>query len=460
MLKKIPKSFKNCRGCEPATDVTFTKPVLMGVFPEDRNPRTLNGYMNKLLYLLQIRYAGSVKSDYDIKDMPFDILIRQEKDDIASQILNSIPENDINKAKEIVGNLNLVSYCNGHNDTKKIIEDLYQGLLKKNYNEQDSKEIMKQLFVLQVVDNYYVNGKYTAFPYVTSIIIHNIHDYENPKHVNEEFDDKSVFKFKELMSSPSLLGLYRSFGQGSLSTKDKAEHNFTYDYVYSPVLNAIMSTILINVLTLSMNKQNKVLDVITTNIDVILKEATEFIEKKNKKLDDYNEEDIEELRSYLITICQKWFKKNIKPKVLPQEEIDKLNSHDTIINEFTELNKYGLDYSYDINDIKKIIDEIIKTYYDTNKDTIEINIGGNLSIMRECTKKEYIKILINNLKRKITNLINKIKSWKLPENMSIEQQSEYNQSLLYILNIVKSYLDNNQMKEILTDIQENITVTL
>jgi hypothetical protein len=458
MLKKTSKSFKNYYGCEQVINPDFTKPILIGVFPEDQNISSLNGYMNKLIYLLQIRYTGSVDSDYDIKDMPFDILVRQEKDDIVTPILNLIPENDIHKAKEIIGNINIVSYCAGHDDTAKIIECLYQGLLKKNYTEEESQEIMKQVFVLQVVDNYHNNHELSMFPYVTSIIIHNIHDYENPSYADEEYDENSVFKFKN--EDSCLLGLYRSFGQGSLSTKIGSEHDFTYDYIYAPVLNAIMGMILINALTLSKNKQPKDLDAMITNSDVILKEAEMYIEKKGKPLDDYTKEDLEELSNYLMIVVQKWFKVNIEPKLLPQQEKTELASHDNLINEFTILNRYELNYSYILENIKNTIDKIIKFYYEYDKDTISVNIGGNAVLMKEYTKKEYTKRMINDLKKLITELIKKLKSWKLPENMSTEQQSEYNQSIIYILNIVKSYLDNNQLKEIINDCQEEIIVTL
>ena len=162
----------------------LVKPNILCIVPERRNLINLNGYLNKIMYLLQIRKSGDIDSNYDIRDIPFSILIRTQNDDITSQILSNIPNNDLNVAKKIFRNLNIVSYCAGHRSTGAIMNNIYDALINKGFSDSEAREILKQVFVLQIVDNYGEEQNYKPIPYATTVVVHNIFDDENMSYVN------------------------------------------------------------------------------------------------------------------------------------------------------------------------------------------------------------------------------------------------------------------------------------
>ena len=460
MLKKIGKSFENCFGYENANSFSLTRPFVLGIFPEDNNKRMMNGYMNKLLYLLQIRHLGSdnIDSNYDIKDVPFDILIRDNNDNVANLVLELIKEHDIEYAKKVMRNINIVSYCNGNSETAKIMYEIHDGLLSKNYTEEEIAIIMKEIFVLQIVDNYFKDGEYRAIPYTTTITIHNIHDFENPNYSDIIFEDGVI---KEDRIDGNLLYLYKSFGEDSLSQRPEgSEHIFTGDYIYAPVLNMVMSMVLINSLNHSLRNKSRNLDNLSINIDQLLEKVNEYIKQKGKELDLYTKDDLKDLNLYVMKICQKYFEKCIPVKLLSKEEKSILEERDRIFREYQKLNTYKLDYGYLIDNIRKIVDKIYETNSSKEDVIIETMRSNSGNIDLQYTKKEYILKQIGELKKKVAEFIKRISGYVLPSNIPKVYVMEQHESLIHILDYVKEIINTEELRNILNEVNEDISLKL
>ena len=333
MLKKVVKSFENPYGIEETFDV-FKRPCIIGVFPESRHRKTLNGYLNKILYLMQIRHFKDIESEYDISTIPFDILINTNNDNNTyKKLIDMIPNDDIATAKKIVRNINIISYCYGHTDTARIINEIYNGILEKGYSKSDTQEIMKNIFVLQIVDNYVVNKKYNVFPHVSSIIIHDVDDFENINHQDLGVKLLHMIKYK---NDNTLKVLYKSFGEGSLS-KDKREHYFSRDYIYAPIINSVMSTILINALNSSINSIDIDINNLIHNIPSIIKRFTEYFKENKKSREDYTRDDLANLNTYMMSFICKYCTDMLSIEPLDKDTKEKLNTSDSIIKSYIKI---------------------------------------------------------------------------------------------------------------------------
>ena len=451
MIKKVNKSFNNLYGIEEVRDNIFEKPCIIGIFPEDQNKRQLNGYLNKIMYLLQIRHFDDIDSDYDINSVPFNVLGYTKDDDIAKMILDLIPENDINLAKKIIRNVNIMSYCRGNDKTNDILVNIYNGLTKeKHYSENEAKDIMKEIFVLQIVDNYIVNHNLSEISYATSIIIHNIDDDENYQYKereNELFSLNELIKEDDKDKRKTSLFLYRSFGEGSLH-KEYREHSFSDDYIYSPVLNAFMSTILINVLNLSLKRQSLNKDDILKNYRSILQEADDYIKRKQKPLNEYSKEDLKEFNDYIMKIIQKYSIQEFNLQLLTEDEKNKLNLNDKIINEYVHLNKYN--HAPNISDVENIINQIFHYYDNFDKsDILEKNVNSVEYISVESIIKKNIEELINIIKK----ILKYIDNLKLPNETTKEIRDDYNKYIKKLLKELSDTINNDKLKMILEEYQ-------
>ena len=84
----------------------------------------------------------------------------------------------------------------------------HDDLVNKGYSEEDIKDIMSQIVVLQVVSNL---SKGT-FPYVTSIIFHDIYDIENTRWVEMPPENFPTDTFsKVIVGEDSILVEYNGY---------------------------------------------------------------------------------------------------------------------------------------------------------------------------------------------------------------------------------------------------------
>ena len=449
MIKKTQKNCSRPYGTL-ITDEAFLKPCILGIFPENSHQKTLNGYLNKIMYLMQIRHFGETDSDYDISSIPFDIIAYEKNDNTSiTKLLESIPENNLDAAKSIIRNINIISYCNGHNITNKLIHEIREGLLKKKYSNDEVNVIMQNIFVLQIVDNFVVNREFSKFPYVTSVIVHNIDDDENIQYqrINADFL-KNINILSDFERDIKIL-LYKSFGEGSLQ-EERREHDFSKDYIYAPILNAFMSYILINAINSSLKHDNLNLDKLFANLSSIEELANNYIEKHQKKLSDYTKEDLKELSNVLMKNVQAYCIQELALKPLNQDEKAHLEEHDELMKKYAHLG-INSEIEYKLQSIQYTLREIFKYNDEYNKDD-EIRIPGNIEIYGKVS--EIVKDKINKLISHINDLLSYIDSINLKEEFNKHNiHQEYDEYIKMILNMVKNIATDEKLTAILDEYQ-------
>ena len=450
MLKKTRNTFNNPYGIVNEDSILTIKPIILGIMPYT-NTKGLNGYLNNILYLLQVRRYPETDSDYDILDLPFDILIKEENDEIDTTILSIIPNNDLALAKKIMRNINIISYCDGNTKTGIYIKKIHDGLIKKGYSEEDTKEILKQIFVLQIVDNYYENRESRDIPYATVVTIQDIYDLENPKHYYENrkynfFRDNPFIHLKQRNNFDRLI-LYQSFGEGSLA-ETEAEHMFKENYIHAPILNSVMSLYLIRLIYMSLNNITIEDNLsIKSELDILLMEANSYIYLKNKDYNKFSKADLNDLNEYLMNKIRIIFKNYIKVKNLSNNEELYLNQKDYAIRNLSKLNN-NLDINYEIIKIIKLTDEIMR--YNDNYDEddivyIEYTNDGNI----EHKKASAINKKVSILMQKTDNLINQLSSLIMPEHITSEIQEEIYIYINNTLKQIKNLVYNDKMQTII-----------
>lgn len=456
MFKKTNKSLENRYGLIDTLSNFPRKPCILGIVPSS-NERMLNGYMNLFMYMLQIRRFDDVNSYYDIDNVPFDLLMAND-DKIDSIIINSIP-NNIDEAKKLLRNINIISYCDGNNKTGYFLRTLYQELLNKGFDEEEVKELLSQIFVLQIVDNYYDGKANSELPFATVVTVHDIYDFENTDYYFEEekesmFQDNPFVHVKSNNENDRYV-IYKSFGEGSLADR-QSEHIFERDYAKAPIINYIMSLYLIKALHMSIyNIEIRDNISIKDEIDKLIEKVGEFIKKKNKNYNDFTKEELMELNELLMPEIQSYFKNNIPVRLLDPKEKNELDEHDYVISEFYKLNAYlGINQLIGNINVKvaKII-EIDNNYQDNDIAYTETNNYG----VFEYKKEEAIKVIANQLAKCFSDFMNIINGIKIPDNISENELHKVKEYISSLLNKAKSSIINDKFLEIINTYCDNET---
>ena len=460
MLKKTEVSLDNNYGIEKIDSLPYNKPIILGIVPGG-NRQAMNGYLNSFMYLLQIRKSPNVNSDYDIANIPFDILISENQDKIDEQINNLIPSNDINSAKHLMRNINIISYCAGSYDTSRYLKGIFSLLMKKGYTEKETKEILSQIFVLQVVDNYTENMNFSSIPYASVVTVHDVFDMENETYKYEE-ENESTFihnPFVKILKNEQndRYVLYKSFGDGSLF-QTQEEHRFDHDYIHAPILNILMGIYLIKAISMSLNGIfiNNNLS-ITHELNYILAKTQQFVMKKNKDFANFTKEELGELDTYLMNEIKTIFKDNISIDTLSKEEQDYLNEREEILRKLRTL-----DIDYALEDITTIIN-IIYSYYDNYSDndivySVYNNSGVKTDFKKQRAIQNKIKILFDNI-NKLLEILNNI---DLTNGISIKVQKDLNNEIKGILNKINTLINDDKIHQIFNEycVEEKIDFSL
>jgi len=469
MYRKVAKTFENPYGLEKIDNKlnNFLLPCIIGMIPYTTNIRTINGYLSKISNLLGLRNSSQINCGYNVSEVPFSLLINEKDDNLEDLVLSIISSNDKEQAKKIVRNLNIFSYCAGHSETLDFINNLYNGLIQKGYDEEDTKEILSQIFVLQIVDNLYdKNVGYISFPYVTSLTFHNIHDSENFKWINSKglFQTNDKFSKIDIVSDSNnnAIILYNSFGEGSLSQTNN-EHTFTNDYFKAPVFNTLISISLINAIYSSYSNEKLDLNLLMTNFNEILEKAKEF-ELKNKNLDEFTKEDLDKFNEYMFKFVIDYIKNKFGFYEIDDKKVELDNERIVKINEFLKMNKYP-EYPFEdeIKNINHRINIIVNYYqnYDSN-DTITIEINDNYGKRKiNYIASDLIKEELNNLLKKLKVLVDGLNKLTISDECSYEikkELEEYKSNTLknilnpVILKIMQEYdvsvIDNDDSKKL------------
>lgn len=453
MLKKTGKSLKNKYGFENYSDNFPERACVLGMFPSPCNLRIYNGYMSLFMYLLQIRKFDLVDSDYDIVDVPFDLLIHTDDENLDITILNSIPSNNIYEANRIMRNINIISYCNGNFDTADILNNLYRGLLNKGYSEDEVKEIISQIFVLQIVDNYRDEKGNTAIPYATVVTVHDIFDLENTNYSDDTLKqtlfEENPFIHLQSHDNNDRYVIYKSFGADSLAERHGV-HRFTDDYAKAPIINYIMSLYLIKALHMSIEHI-----MINNNFSLrqevgeVIQKAMEFCSSRKKKYDDFTKEDLEALNEYLMHEIQTEFKRNIPVRVLTEEEKTTLNEQDKDLTAFFDVNRY-----LNLNEELKRITDKVNFIYQLNdnygSDEIAFRENTNSGVI-EYKKDSAIIMHVDLLASMFNEFVRKITGIVIPENIKFQNRQEIDNYLKRMLDLAKKSVLSDKLNQILDE---------
>lgn len=446
MYRKVEKTFVNPYGIEEVSDDKnpFIEPCVLGIMPS-RQLQEMNGYLSEFVDFLGLKHKSNLNSGYGLSEVPFSVLIDSKTSKIANQILSLIPENDINSAKKLLRNLNIISYCSGHNETLLLINSLYDGLINKGYKKEEVEEMLSQIFVVQIVDNLTNdNDEYQRFPYVTSLTFHNYHDLENLGWQLYEPDILFTSTFSRIghlpNSSINSTILYNSFGEGSLGQVG-GDHVFKNDYFLAPVLNTLISICLINGIHSSLSNEPISLEFVMRHFDFILAEAAEY-EKGSKPLDELTKEELMEfnthMKKFVIEYIQKLFKLNAKNNRTIDDE------RREIIQGFIKSDKYS--FLKKMKTINDYIAEIIDYYqkYDKN-DAIMVPVGNCIELpytIEQIIKKKF-HILLNELREVVLGL----KKLTLDKDVSPLLQNELAKAKTTILKSIFNPVILEIMKE-------------
>ena len=446
MLKKAEKDFNNKFGIEVIDDnYKFNKPCLLTVVPITLDHRTINGYLTQLLYILQMRSINN-NSNYTIKDMPFDLISFENRENKSEKIIKYIPKNNFEKAKEFMRNINILSYCNGNNETARMLYKIHDYLEEIGYKKEDIEEIMKEIFVIQIVDNHYEYNNIVPIPYATTVIIQDIYDFENDNHVLDFNSDNPFISTMQINGIKYIL--YKSFGEGSLYEEER-EHVFKDDYIKAPVINNIIALYIIKALSASINNVSKQNISIYKELQEIIKKALEYV--KNKNIEELTREEMDELNKILFVKIREIFKDNIPYEELSLEERKYLNEKDLVIYNFNTLNREDIFEKY-----KRCIKEITEILYIYNNHIFGEVIGskylGNSGIKVDVTREDEINSKLEILERHVQEFYMIFDNIKYPENISIKIKSELIDSLSFLLNDLKNKISSKEFQLIINEI--------
>ena len=418
MYIKDKKTIENRYGIRSVkeNENPFENPCIITFLPQ-KGIRFTNGYFNKILDLLQLNYDQHQNGDVDLSQIELSLVNDETGRESVEKILSIIPCDDKEKAKEAIKNITIFSYCAGHNLTYIFINHLFSGLIDKGYSEKDVKQILAQLAVLQVVDNF----EKKTFPYVTSVICHDVYDVENLEWMNSSVFTTDSYSKMAILSNESKncsFVVNNSFGEGSLKANFPEEHSFKEHYCNSPVLNAMMSLCLLN----SVSRSNIEKDINAMSLlegsEVILRMAEDY-EKKSVDLDGLSSKELLEFKNIFNPIINEYLKRKIKigelepkEKCLSQERLEVLGT----------LNNMGL-YSINLHSINSMVNRIMYYYTNYNKDDIvDIRVGN--SVLSAVKVGEFIDSEIKNLLFNLKELIDYLKNIVLPDSVSIEIRKE------------------------------------
>lgn len=389
--------------------------------------RSINGYFSKIIDLLGLRYGRNVNSGIDLSQVPLSLINDRYGKEINEKLLQAIPVNDKEKAKEILRNITIFSYCDGHDNTNSIIMNIRDILFGKGYSLEEIDEMMLQIVVLQVVANFSKG----VFPYVTSVVFHDIYDIENTSWVDlpkEEFPSDSYSKVivSQVNENCSLV-LNSSFGKGSLKEEYPRDHTFTNDYYDFPVLGNLLSLCFINSLARSIDNRNIRVNDILENSHELLKMAKGF-EDKYENMEELSKEELREFKESFSTYLYDYFKRKVKYKDIDQRDIELDLERIDVIQLLTDMGLYSLSNIYEIS---RAVSNILK-YSNYDKDeVVNIRIGNSGEIpfvVRDFIKNEIIRL--NSYIKELVNVLNNI---VLPDTVSIEirkELEEYKHNLL------------------------------
>ena len=458
MIKRVEKDFDNVYGLAKVNDeISLDRPILLTMFPINTDASNINGYLSKLLYLLQIR-SLKVDSNYTIGSIPFDIVSSELRDNTKEIIAKNIPVGDLQAAKKFMRNISILSYCDGNYDTTRLLNDIYDYLELINYTEDEIDEIMKEIFVVQIVDTNYMDddGSFFPIPYATTVIIQDVYDKQNETHVIDFNSDNPFISTMKIDGVRYML--YSSFGDDSLMEVDR-EHSFTDDYILAPVVNAVIALYLIKAISMSLSDIPRVDISIYKELQVMINIAQEYINSLNKTPEELTKEEKDELNKMLFEEIKKVFLQNISCKELSDDEKNYLMMKDKTLKILNSSELTSV-----IDNCKKcitLINSIIDTYNNYSYgDIVGKSSTGSSSIGVDVTRESFIKEKITLLEEIFSNINQAIEKLEHLESIPDILKVEYLERINTEFNNVKDMIFSEDFLNIIKDVLDRDSILI
>ena len=442
MYKKIEKTTKNPYGIKKVKIDSIERPIVLFSATGDK-VMDINGYLNRLIYLLRLRKGENVNIGLDVSEVPFDLYGSSSLDleaDVLIDAIKGVDNKDIEKAKRLFRNINFVSYCSGNDYLLPVIESIHDQLVRNGFSGKDIEEVMSQISVLQVVDNLGLDGD--TFPYVTTNTIHIKQDDNNCNWLEEDIENKegqfSKAFVKKVNKNKEII-IFDSFGESGLECG--YEHQFDKHYLLFPVVNALMSICLVESLRSSLKGIGINLDYYQDGLNYILTKAHEYEIKLGKDLDALTNEELNTFSEYMMNIMTDYVREMFNINDIDYKKIEKKVRRENTLKEIT----YDLSFDYDTT-IISIINDIL-SYKDRDMDEIDMWVIANIRIQKPVRNiiSFLYEDLIDDVKKKIQRINNINFSNNNDEELDLQLVNWKKESIKAIYEL----LDNEELKTIL-----------
>ncbi len=453
MLKKTTHTYNNIYGIEEINTLpSLDKPSILIFSPAFQgNIRSVNGYLNKIAYLLQLRHYATFDSDYTVDTVPFSIIAMQGKTDeqqIVNQFDNLLRQQNLKVLKKALRNINIVSYCSGHDATSSFLNQLHDLFKSNGFPEEEIEELLREIVILQIVDNYHVqSGQASEIPYATVISVHNVNDDSNPYYFAQKENFSKEKPITIINRSPKNC-IYAIMPYYKDALEFGNEHSFSRDYVYAPIINLIMSMVLINALSLSLSEEKR-------DITSLSKDVMDLVNEVIGNLgDNISNLTSDELNQFVMNKIPHLYKKRVGGHALTEKEKEEFDYQEKIIDIIKKIDRRFY-LMYDLSSIKiqvNTIQNLISQYKDISDDTIigSETIQDNVELYKtkKITKREKIITEINNLYQQIERLLHNIDQIDITNFNKLELLA-YQEYLRNIYQVITQSLSNNIMNEII-----------
>lgn len=446
MYKKVIKSIENKYGIKQVDSIDSDKPIVVALMPSVSLAREANGYLRCIMNFLRMRHNNDSNLGFDISDDLFNIYYDSKIDNIEDTLCKCFIPNNKDLCKKKIRTFNIFSYCSQNSEVSLLLDKLFNYLIGIGYSDEDTKEILSQLFVLQVVQSPGIDIKYC-----TNIIFHIIQDMENPvwKRHKEEFPVSNFSKIYNLdIDNIKKIILYDSFGEGSMSKCDR-EHNFKRDYALSPVLNSLISLCLFYGVNSSIKGENINLDYFSDGINYIIDCASKYEKMIGVDLDSLNKIQLNEFSEYIIKKLDDFLIKKYNIKV-ENERVKNLFIREVKLNNI--YNKYEELFNLKENNVIKSLNEIIDYMkYDENEVINYVPKFDYCPNIQFPSTKRAVSDIVSELYFKFVKYINDLLEAYNNVVIPDDYDTDIKKDIEYFINCKKEFLNNIMNNEQLKD---------
>lgn len=250
IYKKCEKSVNNPYGIKEIRDFdSYNKPFLLCLSAQDQIDKSVFGLIKEGARAARVRTSDELAGGFEIEEMPIDFLgIKYEYSNVKDIKANSLVddflypflkrERDIKKQAR---KINLFTYCNATNVYVQAEKRLREKLLEDGYNEEEIKDILKQICIVSIASEIDLSKVYA-----TSVTFKDVNDREVFDKMSRMASDKMLTTNRETFTA-KIGQENRSvfFGYNGTGEHELKEY-FKKNNIVKPAICAVVSMIVEN----------------------------------------------------------------------------------------------------------------------------------------------------------------------------------------------------------------------